>query len=82
MFFEKLGIHDIFAFLLGLGIGIFLVYIMHPIPRIIIKHPTPLNAGKIIYKNDDNNCYKYEANEITCPYDSNVIVEHPLIINE
>ena len=62
-------------------ISIFIVYIVHPEPTIIYKHPNPENAGKYTYKNDNNDsCYKYEANEVKCPSDPNLIIEHPLII--
>lgn len=67
-------------FLLALGIGMFFVYITHPEPTIIIKHPTPDNAGKIIYQDKSDSCYKYKATEVKCPDDPELISEHPLII--
>lgn len=68
-------------FLLALGIGMFFVYISHPEPTIIIKHPTPENAGKIIYQDDAESCYKYKALEVECPSDPDLISDHPLVIN-
>ena len=54
---------------------------MHPPPTIIHKFPNPNNAGNLTYKNDDNEtCYKYEASEVKCPSDPNLILEHPIII--
>ena len=69
------------VFIISFVISIFIVYIVHPEPTIIYKHPNPENAGKYTYKNDNNDsCYKYEANEVKCPSDPNLIIEHPLII--
>ena len=59
------------AFFISLFIGIFITYIYSPPKKIIIKWPTPENAGKIVYKDASNSdtCYKYNANEIPCPDD-------------
>ena len=40
------------SFIISFCIGILLVYLLTPIPKIIIRYPTPENAGKIIYKDD------------------------------
>ena len=61
------------AFLIALFIGLFLTYIYSPPKKIIIKWPTPENAGKIIYKDHSDSCYKYKANEINCPEDKTKI---------
>ena len=54
-------------FFISFCVGMFLVYISTPKPRIIIKYPTPQNAGKIIYKDNSGVCYKYLAKEVKCP---------------
>ena len=62
-----------FYFFIALFIGLFIAYISTPAPDIIIKYPTPQNAGKIVYKDDSDVCYKYKAEEVSCPKDkSNV----------
>jgi hypothetical protein len=68
------------VFIISFGIAIIIVYLIHPEPTIIYKYPNPENAGKITYQDKDENCYKYEANEVKCPSDPNLIIEHPLII--
>lgn len=60
---------DPFAFLVSLGIGIFVTYVIRREPRIIIKYPTPENAGKITYVDDAGVCYRYKATEVECPKD-------------
>jgi hypothetical protein len=61
------------AFFISLAIGIFITYIYSPPKKIIIKWPTPENAGKIVYKDESESCYKYKANEIPCPDDKSQI---------
>lgn len=79
MIFNKLNLHDILAFIIGISIGIFILYIYKPYPNIIIKHPTPENVNNIIYNNKDGSCYKYTANEVPC---SGIILDHPIMIIE
>jgi len=66
---------DVTSFFIAFCIGIFLTYIYSPQKKIIIKWPTPENAGKIVYKDNTNICYKYKANEIPCPKDETKIIE-------
>ena len=67
---------NVTAFFIALAIGLFLTYIFAPPKRIIIKWPTPENAGKLIYKDNAESCYKYNANEIPCPNDISKIKTH------
>ena len=70
------------VFIITFIISLFIVYFFHPEPTIIHRFPNPDNAGKLTYQDTNNNCYKYEANEIKCPSDPNLILEHPLIIHQ
>jgi hypothetical protein len=54
------------AFIVAFGIGILYVYLSAPKPKIIIKYPTPYNVNKVVYKNENDICYKYNAEEINC----------------
>ena len=63
------------AFLIALIVGLVYNYITFPEPRIIVKHPTPNNAGKIIYKDNSDNCFKYISEEVKCDENSK---EHPV----
>lgn len=67
-------------FFISFCIGMFMVYILTPLPEIIIRYPTPHNAGKIIYKDSADMCYVYDSREVTCPQKG--IIHTPLqIIN-
>ena len=71
---------DPFWFFLSLAIGLFAVYVMAPAPEVVIKFPSPQNAGKVVYKDKANTCYIYEASASTCPTDSSLIKPQPLNI--
>jgi len=64
------------AFIIAFAIGMLFVYLSAPKPRIIIKYPTPYNADKIVYKNENDICYKYKVNETKCTDKS---IEQPII---
>jgi len=55
-----------FSFVFAFILGAIYVYISSPPIRNVIKYPTPYNANKIVYKNNDNQCYKYSAEEVKC----------------
>ena len=64
---------DPLIFLISLSIGMFLTYILTPKPKIVIKYPTPYNAGKVKYIDDAGVCYKYRMVEVDCPINKNEI---------
>ena len=76
-FFSKLNPQ---LFLIAFAVGIFYCYITFPEPKIIIQHPTPTNADKVVYQDENENCYKYDAIEVDCPVDKKLILAHPLRI--
>ena len=69
---------DPIIFLISFTVGLFMCYITNPKPNIVIKYPNPDNAGKIIYKDDAETCYKYSSNEIKCPEDISKIIDNPI----
>ena len=68
------------VFIISFIIGVIVVYFFQPEPIKVYRFPTPENTGKFTYQDDAENCYKYEATEVKCPSDPNLILEHPLII--
>ncbi len=70
-----------YVFVISFLISLVVVYFLHPEPTIIYRFPNPDNAGKLTYQGKDKNCYKYEATEVKCPSDPNLILEHPIIIH-
>lgn len=76
MFFER--IRPLYFFL-AFAVGIFFCYITNPKPEVVLKFPSPFNAGKITYHDKANTCYKYEANKVDCPVDQALIKDQPLV---
>jgi len=71
-----------YVFLIAFCIGIFMCYITQPEPKIIIKHPRPDNVDHVVYRDNNEDCYKYESLEVDCPADRKLVLEHPLRITE
>ena len=69
------------AFIISLSIGIFFCYITVQKPEIVIKYPTPENAGSVIYVDESDNCYKYSVKEVNCPDDMKSVIDNPLNIS-
>ena len=68
-----------FAFIMAFGAGLLVVYMTQPKPKVVIRFPTPLNAGKIIYR-EDGECYKYKVEEVKCDeYDKSAVIEQPSV---
>jgi len=60
---------NIIYFLIALSVGLLYVYLFTPEKKVIIRYPTPSNAGKIKYKDEKGECYEYKSNNIKCPDD-------------
>jgi hypothetical protein len=67
-----------FYFFVSLAVGLFMVYIFNPPPQVVVKFPSPYNAGKITYKDKHDSCYIYRADKVSCPIDRSVIKPQPL----
>ena len=69
---------DPFFFFISLFIGLLLTYSTTPQPDVIVKFPTPENAGKIIYKDKSDNCFKFISQQVDCPSDLSKIKKIPV----
>lgn len=70
-------IHPIY-FILAFTVGLLFCYLTHPKPQVVMKFPSPYNAGKIVYKNNDESCYKFKADKVSCPRDQKLIKAQPV----
>ena len=66
-------------FALAFAIGMLAVYLTAPAPTIVVKFPSPYNVGKVMYRDQADNCYKYGAEEVKCPSDQSVIKPQPIL---
>lgn len=69
---------DPFWFIISLGVGLLYVYLSTDTPDVIIKYPTPENAGKIVYRDSNDVCYRYRAEKTSCPMNENDVKQIPL----
>lgn len=67
-------------FIASFVIGIIFCYVLAPPPEVVIKFPSPYNAGKIIYdaEDADDGCYKIDAKSVECPIDRTKIHKQPM----
>ena len=69
---------NIRVFIISLAVGLFFVYILGPDTKKVYIYPSPDNIEKILFKDDANNCFKYEPEEVTCPKDESKIANVPV----
>lgn len=67
-----------FYFIAAFAVGLFYCYLTHPKPELVVKFPSPYNAGDIVYKDADDSCFKYKADKVECPLDRSLIKPQPL----
>ena len=53
-------------FLVSLFVGLFVVYISMPPTQVIYVYPTPDNTEQYLFKDRTDNCFKYQAQEVSC----------------
>ncbi len=58
---------NLYYFFIAFFLGLFIIYVTSPLPKVIIKYPTLENANNTTYIDNNNVCYKYSPKEIKCP---------------
>ena len=66
-------------FFAAFAAGLLFCYIMAPTPRIVVKFPTPYNADSTVYVDKADTCYKYAAEQVSCPLDKSTIRAQPIL---
>ena len=69
---------QIFPLVLGIILGVIGIMFVKPEQNIIYKYPTLENAGKIIYKDKNDTCYKYSAKVVDCDKNESRLKDFPL----
>jgi hypothetical protein len=65
-------------FSLAFGIGMLIVYISTPPPQVVVKFPSPYNAGKVVYTDKAGECYTYGVERAACPRDKSIVKPQPI----
>lgn len=77
MFFDKL---NPLAFFVAFAIGLFICYVTQPAPTMVVKFPSPQNAGQVQYKDvKTDSCFKFDAEKVACPLDKSLIKPQPIV---
>eukprot|EP00798_Chlamydomonas_sp_ICE-L_P008432 gene8432-biopygen3774 len=45
-------------------------YMMSPPPKVVVRFPSPANAGSIVYQDNAKNCFTFDAKETACSKDA------------
>ena len=67
---------QIIPMLIGLGIGLFVVYLFPPAHESVIRYPTP--ASHDVYKDTNGNCITYQSEEVNCDKFEDKLRDFPL----
>ena len=70
-------------FFLAFLLGLLYIYLIDTGNKYILLHPTPENAGNIIYNSNQPSgksdaCYKYIIQKLDCPKDKTAINNQPI----
>ena len=76
-----LGRINLKFFLVAFAVGLLVCYVMAPAPEVVVKFPSPYNAGKVVYKDKAGTCFMYKADKSSCPKDKELIKEQPIMEN-
>lgn len=58
------------VFIISLAVGLLFVYAYGADIKTVYIYPTPENIQSILYKDSADNCYSYQAKEVTCTSDA------------
>ena len=54
------------VFIIALATGLLYVYLATPHRKVIVRHPTPENVGKVTYEDADGNCFVLKKTTVDC----------------
>ena len=65
-------------FLISFVLGFIFIYVLGPQTKTIFVYPSPENVNKILFKDNANNCFYYDEQEVKCPTDPSAISTIPI----
>lgn len=68
-----------FWFFTAFAFGLLMCYVLAPAPEVVVKFPSPFNAGKVVYRDKAQNCFTYSASAVECPRDQTLIKPQPIL---
>jgi hypothetical protein len=70
-----------YLYLASFAVGLAIMMLTVPKPRVVVKFPSPDNVDTHVYKGSDNTCYKIAADEEECPSDGKQVRSQPVSTN-
>lgn len=71
-----LGRLNMSALVASFAIGILFTYLATPAARVVVKFPSPFNAGKVLYRDTSDTCYMFRSDAVEC---AGSVVPQPLL---
>lgn len=62
-----------YYFIYGLSLGLIVILLFKPRPKILIQYPTPFNVNKVTYYDNLNQAYKLKAIRTQCSNNNKII---------
>lgn len=75
---QLLGRLNITALVASFAIGILYTYLVTPPPKVVVKFPSPYNAGKVLYRDKADGCYMFKSDQVECSSDTGALPQ-PLL---
>ncbi len=54
------------GFLVAFALGMLYVYLSRPKPQVVVKFPSPYNAGFVYQESNGDGCFRYKATRVAC----------------
>lgn len=54
------------ALLVSFALGILYTYLVTPAPKVVVKFPSPYNAGRVLYRDGADTCFMFKSEPVTC----------------
>jgi len=68
------------SFIIAFAVGLLYVYVSAPPKKVVLKYPNPYNAGKIVYHDNADNCFVFDAKKTQCPKDRGMLKKQPILL--
>jgi hypothetical protein len=75
---DMLNHFRILPFLVGIGLGVYLVFNFNPEQPVLVKFPHPDNIDTVFYRDKASACYKYKVTSVDCDKNEKNLKEYPL----
>lgn len=65
-------------FIVGICVGLLMIFYYEPGRRTIYEYPHPQNVNERVYRDNNGVCYKYTANNVNCDANEGTLRQYPI----